>query len=147
MKARVLIAAAGGGFVVVAVGVFAGMWLWGQWGAHQAAVEAAKAASAAEAFAATPLGRQRKAVLAALNDPEGATFRNEQAAPRDPTVWCGQVNAKNRMGAFAGFTRYMVDMEPGAEMAPLDQVRFEPSTRDAGGLLAFMKRWDTLCER
>lgn len=36
-----------------------------------------------------------------LYDPDSAQFRNQFR-------WCGEVNAKNRMGGYVGFTRYVV---------------------------------------
>ncbi|MBW6023369.1 hypothetical protein CGB74_26660, partial [Klebsiella pneumoniae] len=44
-------------------------------------------------------------VKAELKDPESATFKN-QIIGRDGYV-CGQVNAKNSFGAYAGFKRYV----------------------------------------
>ena len=39
-----------------------------------------------------------------LNDPDSAVFRNSFKAKRGKDVWCGEVNAKNRMGGMVGFT-------------------------------------------
>lgn len=51
--------------------------------------------------------KQARGVAAALLiDPASATFRNVER--RDGVV-CGEINAKNRMGAFVGFSRFYVD--------------------------------------
>lgn len=46
------------------------------------------------------------AVKESLFDPNSAEFRNDHVAS-DGTV-CGEVNAKNRMGGYVGFTDYYV---------------------------------------
>jgi hypothetical protein len=50
--------------------------------------------------------RARDAVTQALIDPSSAQFRNVD--DRDGAV-CGEVNGKNRMGAYVGFVRFYVD--------------------------------------
>lgn len=54
----------------------------------------------------------RKPVLAELNDPDSAKFRNEWLAS-GWSVWsvkhgilCGEVNAKNRMGGYVGYVKF-----------------------------------------
>lgn len=46
----------------------------------------------------------RKPVLAALKDPESAQFRNQHSSRG---VLCGEVNSRNSMGGFVGFTRFV----------------------------------------
>jgi hypothetical protein len=41
-----------------------------------------------------------------LNDPESGRFRNVFVSPRGRAV-CGEVNAKNRMGGYVGFRRFI----------------------------------------
>lgn len=55
----------------------------------------------------------RKAVKEKLNDPDSAQFRNDRVTEAEPGVKakggfyvCGELNAKNRMGGYNGFTRY-----------------------------------------
>lgn len=48
----------------------------------------------------------RAAAAQLLIDPASAQFRN--VADRDGAV-CGEINGKNRMGAYVGFTRFYVD--------------------------------------
>ena len=54
----------------------------------------------------------RKPVLAELNDPDSAKFRNERLLSGwsewtvKGSVLCGEVNAKNRMGGYAGYVKF-----------------------------------------
>lgn len=132
---------------------------------HQAGMARAKPRSRSAAIAAAALiavgalgayayatrwsdaARQRAAVRALLTDPESATFRGEFAGPRvayRPVVWCGEVNARNRLGGMVGFTRYVVMFrkdEPWLErflFLPIDVMV------DAGDP-QFATRWDTVC--
>ncbi|EPD35472.1 hypothetical protein EZI45_19130 [Delftia tsuruhatensis] len=52
--------------------------------------------------------QHRKPVLAELKDPDSAQFRNERLVRKagftlEGTILCGEVNAKNEMGGFAGY--------------------------------------------
>jgi hypothetical protein len=52
----------------------------------------------------------RKPVLAKLTDPDSALFQNERfIGPWMPSdgVLCGEVNAKNRMGGYVGYSRFV----------------------------------------
>lgn len=46
----------------------------------------------------------RKPVLAALKDPDSALFRNQHDGRR---ALCGEVNARNGMGGYAGYSRFI----------------------------------------
>ena len=54
----------------------------------------------------------RKPVLAELNDPDSAKFRNERllfgwsAWTVKSNILCGEVNAKNRMGGYVGYVKF-----------------------------------------
>lgn len=54
----------------------------------------------------------RKPVLAELNDPDSAKFRDEWLASGwtewfvKGSILCGEVNAKNRMGGYVGYTPF-----------------------------------------
>lgn len=50
-----------------------------------------------------------EAVKAELIDPQSAEFRDMKRCSGDQTVWTGEVNAKNRMGAFTGFEPFFYD--------------------------------------
>jgi hypothetical protein len=45
-------------------------------------------------------------IINGLNDPESARFRKVFVSPRGRAV-CGEVNAKNRMGGYVGFKRFI----------------------------------------
>lgn len=95
------------------------------------------------------LALHQQMVLDRLNDPDSAQFRGGHRSPIDPSVWCGEVNARNRMGGMVGFTRYVV-YESQIESRPeLGQVFFDPrsgyaeSTSDGA---AFISKWVMLCD-
>jgi hypothetical protein len=47
-----------------------------------------------------------------LNDSESAKFKDlELRTYHDHLYMCGEVNARNRMGGFAGFTRFYVQLD------------------------------------
>ena len=54
----------------------------------------------------------RKPVLAELNDPDSAKFRNERllfgwsAWRVKSNILCGEINAKNRMGGYVGYVKF-----------------------------------------
>ena len=63
------------------------------------------------AAACTPKVPEHLAVLKmSLVDPESATFRATRVSKERKTIWCGEVNSRNRMGGFAGFAKYIVMM-------------------------------------
>ena len=53
------------------------------------------------------ISEAQRVVRAALSDPGSAQFRNVRQMPNGAV--CGQVNAKNRMGGFVGFSPFAVD--------------------------------------
>jgi hypothetical protein len=66
--------------------------------------------------------RAREAAARSLIDPASAEFRN---VVDTGTVICGEINAKNRMGAYVGFVRFYVEpatwnavLEPQSELDP-----------------------------
>lgn len=58
----------------------------------------------------SPMSAAKGALRDSLNDPDSASFREFKASSKDSMVFCGEVNAKNRMGGFAGFTRFVVKL-------------------------------------
>lgn len=74
-----------------------------------AIVVLAALAGAVFAYRAYLISELRKPVLAQLSDPESAQFRNERVIGNwrfAGTVLCGDVNAKNKMGGYAGFSPF-----------------------------------------
>lgn len=54
--------------------------------------------------------QHRKAVLAELKDPDSAKFQGEKLKEGwtlKTSVLCGQVNAKNEMGGYAGYRNFI----------------------------------------
>lgn len=52
------------------------------------------------------IAAKRAPLLASLKDADSAKFRNEHSVSGTPYL-CGEVNSKNTMGAYVGFTRYI----------------------------------------
>jgi len=46
------------------------------------------------------------------NDPDSVSLRDLRQSKRDKEVWCGEINARNRMGGMAGFQKF-VFVQPG----------------------------------
>jgi hypothetical protein len=63
--------------------------------------------------------KAKRAVREQLLDPTTAQFRNVEE--RDGSI-CGEVNAKNKLGAYTGFTRFVVDT---ASYRPLLDPQFD----------------------
>jgi hypothetical protein len=53
----------------------------------------------------SPVAKARDSIKNALFDPEAARFRNEENDSLGDV--CGEVNSKNRFGAYVGFTKYV----------------------------------------
>lgn len=84
-----------------------------------------------------------------LNDPESAKFNRAYASTRDERVWCGQLNARNRMGGMVGFTRYVLQM-PSKNLDSITQDNPERARlfsditfADSDG---FQGKWSAWCE-
>lgn len=63
--------------------------------------------------------RYKQLVREALKDPDSAQFRNIRFV-QGGSVMCGEVNAKNGFGGYAGFTSFVVDEKRGAYIASGD---------------------------
>lgn len=62
----------------------------------------------------SPSAFAREAVLANLNDPDSAVFEgHRQGRGVDPFIYCGKVNARNRMGGMSGYTWYLATTQNG----------------------------------
>jgi hypothetical protein len=60
-----------------------------------------------KAMEAKMIGAAQDRIISGLKDPESARFRNAFVSPRGRAV-CGSVNAKNSMGGYTGFKRFIV---------------------------------------
>jgi len=79
----------------------------------------------------SPSAFARQAVLANLTDPDSAVFEgHRQGRGSDPFVYCGKVNARNRMGGMSGYTWYLATTRNGDPPYGQSsyQVRFDSST-------------------
>lgn len=71
---------------------------------------------------ASEVGRAQKLAAAELIDPSSAQFRNVRVSKYLDRTVCGEINGKNRIGAYTGFTEFVVSGDrvsfpppPGAE--------------------------------
>lgn len=98
-----------------------------------------------------PIWQARRAVASVLVDPDAAIFRNVVV---DGTTICGEMNAKNRMGAYGGFAMFAIDGDT-VLLWPTEQ-KGGPEEGDtlsqlinkrsaAEDQLALMKRIQSLC--
>ena len=108
---------------------------------------AALVAGAAAFFAigANKMNEGERAVLAKLNDPDSAKFGESFKSKRGDNVWCGEVNAKNRMGGYVGMTRYVVDVWVEGQN-DFSKVVFENTTTSVDPVDLFDGRWRAFCE-
>ncbi|HEY1710299.1 MAG TPA: hypothetical protein VGG10_18660 [Rhizomicrobium sp.] len=89
----------------------------------------------------------QKAVLAKLENPDGAMFRNEKPGRSGTT--CGEVNGKNRAGEYVGFRRFYylagtVRISPGApDFAAALSIQGPPVSTAAACTFALM--WSAIC--
>lgn len=56
-----------------------------------------------------PSEKVRRAVKESLFDPSSAQFKDVEVCLGDREIWRGEVNGKNRMGAYVGFTPFFYD--------------------------------------
>ena len=85
--------------LLVALVVIGGSVAFGRW-------KADKKASMSEQERARGITEARSQVVAALKDPGSVQYRND-AFFKDRSTICGEFNAKNSMGGYAGFKRYI----------------------------------------
>lgn len=92
-----------------------------------------------------PMQRLEKEIAQHLVDPESAQFRNVVVSPSTGAA-CGEVNARNRMGGFVGFTGFTYRD---------GQLKFRPEERGLGSnearidelqkLIAYLKEEIAAC--
>lgn len=76
-----------------------------------------------------------------LRDPSSAQFRNEHLAKTG--VLCGEVNAKNSMGAYVGFKRYIVEGQTAAYLEDVGALG-RSTTAD---IIALMERQNAILKQ
>jgi hypothetical protein len=89
-----------------------------------------------------PESIHRDIVRLHLSDPDSAVFRATFKAKRG-NAWCGEVNAKTRMGGMVGFTKYVVTM-------PENSANDIESKRDSSSITferseTFPGAWKAIC--
>lgn len=96
----------------------------------------------------SPAGLQADYVKLFLNDPDSVQFRDVEQSTREKTAWCGELNARNRMGGMVGFARYII-------VLPEDARSTLNHDRETARLLAsfhtegasgFESKWGLWCE-
>jgi len=56
------------------------------------------------------------------NDPASVQLEEMQQSKRDPEVWCGRMNARNRMGGMVGFRKFVISAPMVNEIAGDDEI-------------------------
>lgn len=74
--------------------------------AYAAPKESAKEKKARDQREAQMIAAAKKGIAYTLVDPDSANFREVFVAPNEVAV-CGQINAKNSLGGYAGFRRFI----------------------------------------
>jgi hypothetical protein len=98
----------------------------------------------------TSEGGHKEVVKYRLNDPDSAQFRNPYQSTRDKSVWCGEVNARNRLGGMVGYTRYIAYTSRDIGRPELGQVFFDQAAREASNdptsqSAEFTSKWRVFC--
>lgn len=80
-----------------------------------------------------------------LTDPDSAQFKELRLSRRDNDVLCGELNAKNRMGGYVGYTRIVVETSGIKNLKAKDVfiIRFLSERENAAELAG---AWKTFCE-
>ena len=68
--------------------------------------------------------RTKEIVKNGLSDPESAQFKSMGIKTKEGTntiiAVCGEVNAKNKMGGYVGFTKFVMVKDRGLDIAPVN---------------------------
>lgn len=80
-----------------------------------------------------------------LSDPDSAQFREIKQSGKDKDVWCGEINAKNRVGGYVGYTRYVLQTIGFEEMKPRD-VFVSRFLTERDSQSEFQSAWRLFCE-
>ena len=135
-------------FVSGLAGTLLALWLWQAFTEHRANVKASEAKALAEAKRGSPEGRQQEAVKRYLNDADSALFRSEHESKVSREFWCGEINAKNKMGGMVGFQRYVVELQRDPKLADLDAAQIDQSGREpkTDEDVRFLAYWNGYCQ-
>lgn len=59
-------------------------------------------------FSIRPEQRITTVIKRLMSDPASVQLEDLQQSKRDPEVWCGRINARNRMGGMVGFKKFVI---------------------------------------
>ncbi|WP_339914103.1 hypothetical protein [uncultured Brevundimonas sp.] len=85
----------------------------------------------------------KAAVVESLRDPDSARFRSVRYSrrPNGQTIYCGEVNARNAMGGYTGYVRFI------SSIAPNGTVTAEiASERNVAGSMIVNSVWGQVCD-
>lgn len=96
----------------------------------------------------SPAAKSKAFVKRKLTDPDSAKFGAHFPAVRGgENVWCGTVNARNRLGGMVGYTRYVLALKPPIDgIDGIDPDILSDITFDQGDE-SFAGKWRLMCER
>jgi hypothetical protein len=89
--------------------------------------------------------KHKEVVKGLLSDPDSALFKETKKSSVNKEVLCGEMNAKNKMGGYVGYTRYVVSTIGFTTMSPKDVfvTRFLTERDNAS---EFASAWRLFCE-
>ncbi len=58
----------------------------------------------------SPKAIAQKVARAYLNDPDSAIFEDVKQSKSRENIWCGNLNARTKMGGYGGFKRFIVEL-------------------------------------
>jgi hypothetical protein len=90
-------------------------------------------------------GKHKDIVKNLLSDPESAQFQRIKQSGKDKDVWCGEVNAKNRLGGYVGYTRYVLQTI-GFEELKASEVFVSRFVTERDSRAEFQSAWRLFCE-
>ncbi len=89
--------------------------------------------------------KHKKVVTNILSDPDSASFREIKQSSKDKDVWCGEINAKNKMGGYAGYTKYVIQTI-GFEILSAREVHVSRFLTERDNSSEFQSAWRLFCE-
>ena len=88
------------------------------------------------------IAKARKQVAAMMKDPDSATFRTLHVGKHEGARYvCGEINAKNSMGGYVGFMKFLSDGAAATELDEGASDYFRMNLWAAGVPMASSKDW------
>lgn len=97
----------------------------------------------------SPVSVHQGLVKRFLNDPDSAKFKYSYKSKKDGDFWCGELNARNRMGGYIGYHRYVMKMPWWFNNSSEEQIRELVNYHDVmffEGNDGFAGKWRLFCE-